>query len=356
MKIAMVIPTLEIAGAEVMCKNLTLELHKRKLDVIVISLYKRTTIITEELEKNGIRIIFLDKKPGLDLKIIGALKSIFNEEKPDVVHTHLDCLKYSATAAKLSGIFHCVHTVHNVAEKEADGVAKIINRYIFQKQKALPVALSQEVQKSIIEVYKLQKDKIPIIYNGVDLSRCIPKESYAGGDKITFMHVGRFSRQKNHEMLIEAFCDFAKEYKNVELLLVGKGELFHRMQEFAKTCAISDKIAFLGERNDVFEILHRADVFLLPSLYEGMPMSIIEAMGTGLPVIATRTGGIPTMIQDKETGCLIDCNKDELVNAMKEMVNEKTRERYGKKALIFANKNFSVSVMADQYCKVYEIK
>jgi len=353
MKIAVVIPTLETAGAEVMCKNLVLELKKRNIEVIVISLYDRKTTISAQLKANGIKVTFLDKKLGFDPRMILKLKSIFDKEKPNAVHTHLDCLKYSAIAAKLSGIKNCVHTVHNVAKKESGRIARIINTVAFKKLKVVPVALSEEIKESIVNTYHLQEKDVPIIYNGIDLKNCIPKTSYVWKEKITFVHVGRFSEQKNHKMLIEAFYDFIQEYEHAELLLVGKGNLLNDIKNLVEQYAISDKVLFLGERNDVLQILHDSDVFLLPSLYEGMPISIIEAMGTGLPIIATNVGGIPSMIQDKETGYLINCNKNELVSSMKNFTNEQIRKKCGKKALLFSHDNFSVSVMADKYYKVY---
>lgn len=353
MKIAVIIPTLEMAGAEIMCKNLVLELNKREFEVIVISLYKRNTTISKQLELNDIKVIFLDKKLGFDPRMIVKIKTVLDEEKPNVVHTHLDCLKYASIAARLSGINHCVHTVHNIAEKESGTVARLINKIAFKKLNVVPVALSQEVKNSIVNVYNLQKKDVPIVYNGIDLSKCIPKTSYVHKEKITFVHVGRFSEQKNHKMLIEAFCEFVQEYENAELLLVGKGDLLNDMKNLVEERNISNKVLFLGERDDVLNILHNADVFLLPSLYEGMPMSIIEAMGTGLPVIASRVGGIPSMIKDKETGCLINCNKHELISAMKYLINEKIREEIGRKALLSVQDNFSASIMADKYCKIY---
>ena len=237
MKIAIIIPTLETAGAEVMCKNLALELHKRNLDVFVISMYERQTAISQQLKQEGIKVVFLNKKLGFDPKMVFALKTVFDKERPTVAHTHLDCLKYVAFAAKLSGIHNCVHTVHNMAEKESGGVARIANFIIFKAFKVIPVALNPEVKMSIARLYHLSPKKVPIIHNGINLNECIPKTSYHSDGKLTFVHVGRFSQQKNHQMLIEAFKEFVYGYENSELLLVGKGDLLDDMKTYQRLCA-----------------------------------------------------------------------------------------------------------------------
>lgn len=353
MKVILVIPTLELAGAEVMCKNLALELKKENYDVVVLSLYNRETALAKTIRENGIKVIFLDKTPGLDITMIGKLKKVFKIEKPDVVHTHLDSLKYSFVAAKLAKVPQCVHTVHNLAEKEADKYTRVIYRFAFKMGKVIPVALSEEVQNSIMGVYGMDKKHIPVIYNGIDLDACIQKQSYANNPKIIFINVARFMYQKNHSMLINAYKELAEQADDTELWLVGKGQLLDEIRQQAERLHIASKVRFLGERTDVLELLNRADVFILPSLYEGMPMTIIEAMGTGLPIIATNVGGIPTMIEHDVDGYLVECDEEELVAAMKKMCSSKERERMGKKAAEIATQRFSVKSMTEGYCQLY---
>ena len=104
MKVIQVIPTLELAGAERMCETLTLELKKKNIDVQVVSLFYSDTPISQRLIQEGINVTFLNKRPGIDLSIIGKLKNIFEQEQPDVVHSHLNAQKYVALAIKRSSI------------------------------------------------------------------------------------------------------------------------------------------------------------------------------------------------------------------------------------------------------------
>ena len=199
MKIMQVIPYFCFGGAETMCETLTYELKKLGHEVCVVCLLPERTPISQRMEEAGVRILYLDKKLGLDLSMIPKLTKLMAAEKPDVVHTHLNVIKYAALAAKLAGVPRCIHTVHNVAEEEAEGrVQKITNRFYFRSGWAVPVALSPKVQQSIVNVYGMETETIPVIYNGIDLSRCLVKEQYEM-DALRLIHIGRFNEQKKSD-------------------------------------------------------------------------------------------------------------------------------------------------------------
>ena len=356
MKILQVIPYFCFGGAETMCENLTYALKAMGHEVSVVSLYAQRTPISRRMEEAGVKIRYLDKKLGLDISMVPKLRKIMAQERPDVVHTHLDVIKYAVAAAKLAGVKKCVHTVHNVAEKEAEGtLQKIINKTYFSLGWSTPVALSPLVQESIRDFYGMKAEKVPVIYNGVDLSRCLPKESYASGDVVKIVHVGRFNEQKNHGRLLRAFKLLLKQHPNCQLNLVGDGELLEEMKALALELGISEKVSFLGSQSNVYPFLQEADVFVLPSDYEGMPMTIIEAMGTGLPIVATRVGGVPDMIEKEASGLLTACDEREVAEAMARLVSDEAlRERLGRKAKA-QSLRFSAGYMAEAYCKSYLI-
>lgn len=353
MKILQVIPYFCFGGAETMCENLTYALKALGYKVTVVSLYNEQTPIAQRMEKNGVTIRYLDKKLGLDLSMVPKLRKIMAEEKPDAIHTHLDVIKYAVLAAKLAGVKKCVHTVHNVADKEAEGrLQKIINTVYFKLHWSTPVALSPLVQQTIAAFYGMEKNTIPVIYNGVDLSRCIPKESYAA-DQITLVHVGRFNEQKNHKGLLQAFRKICETCPDCRLNLVGDGELRQETEALARELGLAEKVRFLGSQSNVPPFLHEADIFLLPSNYEGMPMTIIEAMGTGLPIVATAVGGVPDMIRDHESGLLTECDPDAVSKAVLELIaDENLRKTLGQNAKRNSIR-FSAQYMAERYCKLY---
>lgn len=353
MKIMQVIPAFRLAGAEVMCENLCIALKNAGESVIAVSLYSEKTAITDRLEKAGVHIEYLNKKPGFDASIIFKLVKLFKREKPDVVHTHIYASKYGLIAAVLAGIEKKVHTVHNVAQKEQGNLGKKVNSFMYKYFNVVPVALSQEVRKSISDVYRLQEDSVPTVFNGIDLSKCITKTNYKVNKIFTILHIGRFMKVKNHETLIRAFATFVKKHPCSKLQLLGEGEMFDEMQNLAKTLDVADKVEFLGLQSNVYPFLHKADIFCLPSEYEGVPMTLIEAMGTGLPIIASKVGGIPDMLTNNEDALLIKPTSDELNEAMERLYQSDTlREEFGKKvkkkAIVFSSEE-----MAKRYERIY---
>ena len=354
MKILQVIPYFCFGGAETMCENLTYALMKQGHEVCVVSLFPERTPISQRMEEAGVRILYLDKKPGLDISMFGKLTKIMKAEKPDAVHTHLNVIKYAAAAAKLAGVRKCIHTVHNVADQEAEGrLQKLINGFYFKRGWAVPVALSPQVKKTIVDFYSLPEDQIPVIYNGIDLSRCMPKESYTSGVPMKLIHIGRFNEQKNHKRVLDAFRLFLREIPDARLWLLGDGELLEETRQYARDLSLEEKVSFLGSQSNVYPYLQDADLFLLPSDYEGMPMTIIEAMGTGLPIAATAVGGVPDMITDGESGLLTDLTAEAVCNACVRLAREESfREKLGQAAKQ-GSLRFSADYMARCYVKEY---
>lgn len=353
MKVMQVIPEFSIGGAEIMCENLTIALKQKGVDVIVVSLYNYHSSITDRLEDNNIQVIYLNKKKGLDIDLVFKLVKIFKDEKPDVIHTHLYSLKYAFLAAKFSRIKVLVHTLHNVAKKESRSFNRKINKVLFKYCNVVPVALSNNVKETILEEYDLSNDVIPVVYNGIDLSKCKKKKIFDLNNPIKIIHVGRFSKQKNHNWIIKEFYTFHKIFEKSELILVGEGELQNSIKKLVEEMNLKNNVSFLGAREDIYYLLNDADIFILPSLYEGIPMTIIEAMGTGMPIVATNVGGVPDMIEDKQNGILIQNKDGELVKALIELVeNEKLRIKISQNAYLKSNV-FSNSNMAQNYIDIY---
>lgn len=355
MKIVQVIPYFCFGGAETMCENLTYALRNLGHTVVVVSLYDRPTPISRRMEEAGVVIRFLDKKPGMDVSMVPKLRALFREEKPDVVHTHLDTIKYAVAAARLAGIKNCVHTVHNVAEKEAEGpVQKAINGLYFSLGWSVPVALSPLVQRTIRDFYHMGENRIPVVYNGVDLSRCEVKTDYALSQPPILLHIGRFTPQKNHAGLLRAFCRIRSAFPQCRLRLVGDGELLEDTRALARSLGVEEWVDFLGSRENVHPILKEADVFLLPSEFEGMPMTLIEAMGSALPIAAARVGGVPDMLTDGESALLTDCADAAVAEAcIRLLSDQELRRRLGQNALA-ASARFSSEHMARSYENLYQ--
>lgn len=353
MKIIQFMPEFGLAGAEIMCENLTNSLVKRGHEVLVVSLYTYHSVITDRMEKSGIKVIYLDKKPGIDFSLFKKIRNVIINEMPiGVIHTHRYLLKYVKAACWGMDI-KVVHTLHSVAKKENNKLDRTLNSFYFHQKKVKPVALSEEVKNTIIEEYKLNINDVPVVYNGVPLNRCIPKEDYLIEKSFNIIHVGRLCPVKNHISLINSIVSLHSKYPQVLLHLYGDGELKQNVLDQINNSNASEYIIYHGLTDNPYPLLHNADLFILPSLYEGMPMTIIEAMGTALPIVASRVGGIPDMIEDKKEGLLCTPDSDDIERCIALMINDDNlRARLGRAALTSAYK-FSSEKMAEEYEKIY---
>lgn len=352
MKVMQVISSFGIGGAEVMCECLSRKLKEKGEDVVVVSLYSKKTNLTESLERTGIKVYYLNKHPSVDFKIVFSLSKIIKKENPDVIHAHLDALKYVGLAKKKRKI-KLIYTVHSLAEEDARGLTRKIYRKLFKKR-VMPIALSYKIQKSITRIYKINESKVPIVFNGSDLSKCIEKNDWTFKDKeIRILHVGSFKHAKNHFGLIESFQIYHRTYQNSRLILIGDGELKNETEKKVEEYGLESYVDFLGVQKNVFPFLSEADIFVLPSLYEGMPISLIEAMGTGMPIVATSVGGIPDMLKNEESAILVCVDPKEVANALEIVSNDSVlREKLGRNAKKQACK-FSAETMVEEYMKIY---
>lgn len=354
MKIAQIMPEFGLAGAEIMCENLTYELRKAGHEVVVVSMYDYHSAITDRLEQAGVEIRYLGKKPGMDPSMIGKMWKVFRETGVEVVHTHRYCGQYAMPAAMLAGVRHRVHTLHSVASKELQRPAKILSRFFYKYCRVIPVSLSGLVKESVVEEYELAPEAIPVVYNGIDLSKCMPKEDHTRKGNFKILHIGRFSQEKNHIGLIEAFGKFHANHPDSELWLIGDGKLRPEVENFAKDKGLEQAVKFLGLQSNVHGFMHEADLFALTSNYEGMPMTLIEAMGTGLPVVATRVGGIPDMLSD-DAALLVPVDMDAVAEAFEKFYSDESLRRSCGLAAMARAEQFSAQVMAENYLKIYSM-
>ena len=351
MKIIQILPAFHLAGAESMCESLTYALKRLGHSVIVVSLYDCHTAITERLEDAGIDIRYLNKSSGFDFSLFKKLYRLLKNEKPDVVHTHLYTIKYLLPVSLLLKIKCKIHTVHSIAQKEANIFDKIINFIAYKFCSYYPVGISPIVHKTIKQVYKV-KDA-GLVYNGSDISKAKPKSNVEFSDLINIIHVGRFMQVKNHDGIIRAFSKLSEKYSNLHLDFYGQGELEEDSRILASELGLDDKITFHGVTDDVYSALTKSDIFILCSHYEGMPITIIEAMATGLPIVATAVGGVVDMVEDGVSGLLCMDDIDDIAEKISHMIEDKDlRQSCSQNARVKAYE-FSSDNMAKGYIDIY---
>lgn len=354
MKILQVIDNLTLGGAQTMCEYLAGELVSMGHEVVVVSFFTNTdSPITKRLEEKGVKVLFLDKKPGFDFSIIGKLKKTLKNEHPDAVHTHLSALIYYAVATFGKRRVRWVHTVHHMVTPGRFGLRDKVASHYFKTKRAIPVALSSRVRDSITAKYGIKTESVPVVFNGVDLGRCHVKETYSRGETFMVLHVGRFNALKNHCGLLGAFAKFHRQYPDTCLRLVGEGELRKEIEALTATLGISDSVEFAGPQSNVYPFYHDADILALSSFTEGIPMTLAEGMGTALPIVSTAVGGVPDMLTHEENALLCEVDEEQLARCFARYYEDKSlRERLGRaaKARSFV---FSAEEMAKKYFELY---
>lgn len=357
-KVLHIIPDLGPGGAERLLVNLLEAFDHERFEVAAVSLYPESgTILEQEIKGKGFQVYFLNKRRGLDLRMIPQLYRLFRTFRPDVVHTHRYVLRYTLLPTLFCRVPVRVHTVHNVAQKEVDRVGKLVHWIAFRLGGVVPVSISREVANTVRAVYG-RAIHTPVIYNGIPTTRFV---SSAGRDNakkekdVVLLHVGRFAPQKNHLLLMEAFALAVKEYPTMQLWLVGDGPLRPAVEKALAEIKLEGEVLFLGIRDDVPELLAGCDAFILSSDYEGVPLAVLEAMAASKPVIATAVGGVPELVEDGLTGVLVPPRDPQaLAQGILRLVKDPgLRQRMGKAAQKRALELFDIARTAREYEALY---
>lgn len=218
------------------------------------------------------------------------------------------------------------------------------------------IAPSTEAAEFMFGGNCVKKKKTTLLHNGIDLSvyrysetdrEQIRKEFNIPGNAFVIGHVGRFQTQKNHQFLLDIFSHVCKENENALLLLVGKGELEEKIREKATALGILDRIIFTGVRSDVPALLSAMDVFVFPSLYEGMPNTVIEAQATGLPCVISDT----LTKEANVTGLVTYLPLENPATWGKQAINSVQKERTNTHA-IFEEAGYDIQSVADHFVKL----
>ena len=174
-------------------------------------------------------------------------------------------------------------------------------------------------------------------------------------DSLVIIHVGRFSPQKNHRLLIESFSRVLSKINNVKLVIVGDGDLRPEIEGIVNRNGLNNHIKFLGVRKDIADLLSASDIFVLSSDWEGLPLTVIEAMAAGKPVVATAVGGVPELIKDNVNGFLVQPkDPDSLAQALIKMAGDREASReMGAMGRKMAREKFDIRIMAKAYENLY---
>lgn len=321
------------------------------------------TDYAEKISRPGVEFHALEKPPGQGLSTHLKLWKLLRRLRPAVMHTYnIGTIEYSATAL-LAGVPVRIHAEHGRDSVEIDGNHKkynLIRRLLIPVISAY-VPVSADLGDWLRKTIGVPEHKIVMVPNGVDTVRYAPPES---GPKPTTQPVwvgtvGRVDRIKNHSGLLDAFRLLQERFPapqfDVRLAIVGDGPLLQTLRNQVASEAWAERVWLPGARADIADIMRSFTVFVLPSLSEATPVTILEAMATALPVVATRVGGVPQLVLDQQTGLLVKpFDPEALADALSTYICDpqlRAQHGYAGRAHILAH--YSIDEMVAGYESLY---
>lgn len=297
LKVALILPYFGPGGAEKMVSQLGCGLDGTQFHTEVFCVYGQPlgNALERALEEKGIPIHYIGKKKGFSLKAVWQLFRALDRFNPDVIHTHLYACVYAALWPFLrkKPFLHTFHTLPEVENRRP--VRLLLTKFLVKTKRMIPVAISPSNRERVARFYAL--DTVPMVQNSVDVEKFSPGER-PEREGFSFITAGRFSREKNQQMMYRAFAAFLERGHDARLVMLGKGVEEANLHALARELGIQSRIQCPGHVDNVAEYLKQADVFLLSSWYEAQPLCVLEAMAAGLPIVSTNVGGVRDIVTD----------------------------------------------------------
>lgn len=368
--VAHVVQRLAVGGLENGLINLINHMPEERYRHAILCLTESTDF-ADRIQRKDVPVIALHKRAGQDLRVHGRLVKILRHLRPDIVHTrNLATLEFLLPAA-LAGIPGRIHGEHGRDIYDLDGtnfkyntLRRMVRPFVHHY-----VAVSRDLGDWLVGTVNVPPERVSQIYNGVDAKkfschtgapRAILPAGFCSSDSFVIGTVGRMEAVKDQITLVRAFVHLLNSNdqarKRARLMVIGDGSLRREALQLLQD-ARAEHLAWLpGERSDVPEIMKAMDLFVLPSLREGISNTILEAMATGLPVVATRVGGNPELVEDGRTGLLVPASDP---GAMAEAFQRyfdapANRIAHGAAGRRRVEAKFSMRAMVDGYLKVYD--
>ncbi len=360
LRIEMVLPAMEAAGMEAMTARLTRALVARGHEVGVTCI-EAGGVLAEELRAEGIRVAVVPA-PGLRSMVRAPLlEGWLRAVAPDVVHVHSGAWLKAAHAARRAGVPRVVHTVHGLIDDEPWYVPLLHHWAARYTDWVAPV--SEPLRGYLMRRVRMDGAKVHVIANGVDTAHFRPgppagtlrERLGIADDRLVVGTVARLDPVKNQALLIDAFADVRARLPEAVLALIGDGSLRGSLEARARTLGIVRDVHFFGASADVAALYRELDLFVLSSNAEGTSMSILEAMASGVCVVATSVGGTPDLLAGGACGVLVPPHdRAALATAITAVLRDPARRRrLGDAGRARVEERYSEPVMIAAYEAMY---
>jgi glycosyltransferase involved in cell wall biosynthesis len=362
MRILQLISSGGFYGAESVLLNLANEL-KRSEHECVLGVFENTqnpnTEVARRAQESGLRTALIPCRGQVDRQAVQAIRSLVQDEKVDLVHTHgYKADMYGYLATRRLGL-PLVATCHSwVGQSLSMRLYARLDRVALRHFDCV-AAVSEKVAGQLL-AGGLKPSRVAKIPNGIPVRdapsqvRGLRQDTW-GTDPVVGT-VGRISREKGLDVLLQAATRICNKHRRVHFVLVGDGPDRPVLERIARQSGLEGNVVFTGAKRDMSGVYESFDVFVQPSLQEGMPMALLEAMAVGVAVVASRVGDIPSVIVNETTGLLVPPgDPGELERALRVLLSDpERRRRMGENARNLVRESFSASRMTQQYLRLYD--
>jgi len=368
--IAHVVYRFDVGGLENGVVNLINRLPSSRWRHAVIALTQAVEVMRERVARQDVEYITLNKGPGHLYPLYPRLYRLLRQLKPAIVHTRNLAALEAVVPARLARVPAVVHSEHGRDANDIDGDNM---RYLWARRLFSPfvthyVALSQDLQRYLTERVGIAGPRISQLYNGVDTARFSARGkerapitgcAFQGTRFFIVGTVGRLDTVKDQSNLARAFVAALRRHpaarERLRLVIVGNGPLKDEVQQILAAAGATPYAWLAGERHDIAELMRGLDCFVLPSLAEGISNTLLEAMASGLPVIATRVGGNAELMEEGMTGRLVPRADPEALatEILRYFDDPQLARRHGGAGRSLVEKRFSLDLMVRRYDELY---
>jgi glycosyltransferase involved in cell wall biosynthesis len=356
-----VIPSLDCGGAERILLNLLKEAPRLGQRTTVLCLEKPGTLASQATEL-GAKVLCAEKPAGIRLDLIRRLTSLMRSHRPDVVHTHeIGMLFYAGRAARYAGVRGVVHTEHG--KTYSGRIRKRILGWLAARHASRFFCVSGDVADEVVSSRIVPRKRVYVVTNGIDPAKfaapagngSLRHELGILDSAVVIGTVGRLTEVKRQDLLIDAFSQLRPDTRDLHLLLVGDGPLLNHLRARARDRGVEKRVHFVGYRTQPERYLQLMTVFALTSRSEGMPLAVLESWAAGVPVVASRVGGLPEIVDHGRTGLLFESGDiPALVEALQTLIGEpclsKQMGEAGRREVLG---KYDIQRTADEYHRQY---
>ena len=361
-----ILHSLNVGGAEILAAGLARELQDQFNFVFVC--LDELGELGKTLNEEGFRVEVLNRKEGFDRVCSRKLKRLYHDIGASVLHAHQYTPFFYSLAAGLFGKRPPVlFTEHGRFHPDLPSRKRFIYNNILLRKKDRVIAVGESVRQALINNEGISATRIEVIYNGIDLARFENTSKKNASDDIrenlnidsndfVITLVGRLDYLKDHLTAVRTAECLMKSDFDFKMLFVGEGVERDKIEHEIRQRQLEGYVKLLGTRHDIPQILKASNVCFLSSISEGIPLTLIEGMAAGLPVVATNVGGIPEVVIDDETGCLADSGDEKCLasHLLRVAQDDKLCRTLGQAGQTRAQEMFSVKEMHLKYQRLYD--